>query len=213
MTIEETDMSEQNDSSKGRRTFLAGTAALTGGALFQAASAQAKPSRYAHSLRLFAEGDARADWVLSLLPVPAPPAEIPVLARYRFPAIESEDPDKDVLSVRVYMQRGAFEIAISAFLVAVEHVAIAKAAFGGDDNPEHNLLMSGRVVAVDPDAIQPFGDLVGRAFGLGCGFIWDDARRSAAVFKLLAGSASGSHVTVLPEADGFIEIDRPWDSF
>jgi hypothetical protein len=33
------------------------------------------------------------------------------------------------------------------------------------------------------------------------------------VFRLLAGSAAGSHVTALPEADGFVEIDRPWGAF
>jgi hypothetical protein len=206
-------MNEWNDTSKGRRAFLAGTSALAGGALLQAVPAQATASRYAQSLRLFAEGDARADWVLSLLPVPAPPEVIPVRARYRFPAIEAGHAGKDVLSVRVFMLRDVYEIPISAFLVDVEHVVIANAAVGGDDSPEHNLLMSGRVVAVDTEAIQPFGDLVGRAFGLGCGFFWDDARRSSAVFKLLAGSASGSHVTVLPEAEGFLEIDRPWESF
>jgi hypothetical protein len=211
--VKELIMNAWNDTSKGRRAFLAGTSALAGGALLQAASAEAMASRYAQSLRLFAEGDARADWVLSLLPVPAPPAVIPVRARYRFPAIESGHAGKDVLSVRVFMQRDVYEIAISGFLVAVEHVAIARAAFGGDDNPENNLLMSGRVIAVDPEAIQPFGDLVGRAFGMGCGFLWDDAQHSAAVFRLFAGSAAGSHVTVLPEAEGFLEIDRPWDSY
>jgi hypothetical protein len=206
-------MNERNHMGSGRRAFLAGTSAIASGALLHAASVQAKPSRHAQGLRLFAEGDARADWVLSLLPVPAPPEVIPVRARYRFPAIEAGHAGKDVLSVRVFMLRDVYEIPISAFLVDVEHVVIAKAAFGGDDSPEHNLLMSGRVVAVDTEAIQPFGDLVGRAFGMGCGFLWDDARRSGAVFKLLAGSASGSHVTVLPEAEGFLEIDRPWESY
>jgi hypothetical protein len=206
-------MIDGNDTSKGRRAFLAGASVLAGGALLHAASAEAKPSRYAQSLRLLAEGEARADWVLSLLPVPAPPPEIPVRARYRFPAIEAGHAGKDVLSVRVFMLRDVYEIPISAFLVDVEHVVIARAAFGGDDNPENNLLMSGRVIAVDPEAIQPFGDLVGRTFAMGCGFLWDDAQHSAAAFKLLAGLAAGSHVTVLPEAEGFLEIDRPWDSY
>lgn len=206
-------MNDGNGRNRGRRTFLAGASALGGGALLHARPADAKPSRYAQGLRLFAEGDARADWVLSLLPVPAPPPEIPVRARYRFPAMGAAHAGKDVMSVLVYMQRGTYEIPISAFHVVVEHVAIATAAFGGDDNPENNLLMSGRVIAVDPDAIQPFGDLVGRAFGVGCGFLWEDEQRSAAVFHLLAGSAAGSHVMVLPEAEGFVEIDRPWDSY
>jgi hypothetical protein len=206
-------MMEQRDSNRGRRAFLAGASALAGGALLQPTTAQAGPMRYARSLRLFAEGDARADWVLSLLPVPAPPSEIVVRARCRFPAIGTAHDEKDVLSVRIYMERGAFEVPFSAFLVAVDDVVIAKASFWGDDNPENNLMMSGRVIVADPEAIQPFGDLVGRAFGMGFGFIWHDDRHSAAVFKLLAGSAAGSHVTVLPEAAGYIEIDRPWDSF
>lgn len=206
-------MNDENGRRGGRRAFLASTSALAGGALLQAIPVHAKPSRYAQGLRLFAEGEARAEWVLSLLPVPAPPAEIAVRARYRFPAMGSAHAGTDVMSVLVYMQRGNYEIPISAFLVAVEHVAIATAAFGGDDNPENNLQMSGRVIAVDPEAIQPFGDLVGRAFGMGCGFLWEDEQQSAAVFRLLAGSAAGSHVTVVPEAEGFVEIDRPWESY
>lgn len=169
--------------SKGRCAFLAGTSVLASGAMLRAAAAEAKPSRYAQSLRLLAEGNARAEWVLSLLPVPAPPSEIPVRARYRFPAIEAGHAGQDVLSVRVFIQRGTYEFAISAFLVAVEHVAVAQAAFGGDDNPEHSLSLSGRVIAVDPEAIQPFGDLVGRTFAVGCGFLRDDAPHSAATFR------------------------------
>jgi len=209
-------MGERMDDHQGRRAFLIGASAVAVGTMLESKSAEAMPSRYAQSLRFGAEGDARLDWVLSLLPLNLPPLPLGTVikARYEFPASDLDYRDKDVMSLYIYTLlpfSPPVEVPVSALHVAVEDVIIASASYGGDDNPENNLVLSGRVISVE--TLSPFGDLIGRAFNMGCGFIWDAGQQSTAVFKLLAGSAAGSHVTVLEEADGYIEIKRPWGSF
>jgi hypothetical protein len=211
-------MSEMSHKRADRRTFLAGASTLAAGAMLVPAVAQAGPSRYAQSLRLHAEGEVGLDWVLSLLPVtppPLPPGTV-VKARFAFPSPTSLYQDKDVLTLAVYAQLPLpppipNEVPISIFHAAIEDVALDKAPDWGPDNPMNNLTMCGRVIAFD--VLSPFGDLTGRTFSFSCGFTWNDAQQSAATFKLLTGAAAGSHVTVLREAAGHLEIKRPWQSY
>jgi hypothetical protein len=210
-------MDQRIDRPAARRSFIVGASALAAGTLLAPAPAQAVGGRYAQSLRLAAEGEVPLTWVLSLLPLTPPPFPIVARARFQFPTPVPAYGGKDVMSIFIYAVPAIADpnlpqaIPISAFHAAIENVALDSAPDGGDRNPSHNLVMSGRVAGVEVPS--PFGDLTGRTFAFGCGFTWTDDRRSAAMFKLLAGTVAGSHVTVLPEAVGAIETKRPWQSY
>lgn len=197
---------------QSRRGFLTAASTVVAASLVAAAPARAAPSRYASGLRFLVEGEVRADWVLSLLPFPVVPGLV-ANARYQFPAPEPAHAGKDVMSVLVYFMKGPSVIPLSAFHVAIDDVVLATAAFAGADNPAENVLVSGHVVDYDDTSLAPFGNLVGRALALSFGFEWEDDRHSAAIFKLVAGSAAGSHATVVPQAEGYLEIGRPWHAF
>lgn len=210
-------MNERDDASQGRRIFLAAATAVAGSAALGSAPAVAMSSRYASSLRMQAEGEVTLDWVLTLLDLPQVPPGSRFGARYEFPSPLPAFQGKDVMSLVIYvvfppglgLPEGQFPI--SALNTTVEDIVLERAAFGGPANPANNMVMSGRVASIE--VLSPFGDLTGRAFMIGFGFDWLDAQRSSAKFKVVAGSAAGSHVTVMPEAEGFIEIKRPWQSY
>ncbi len=209
-------MNERSWQPTARRGFLAGAATLCAATVLTPVPARAMSARYAQSLRLLGEGDARLDWVLSLLPLNVPPLPdgTVIKTRYEFPSPHPAYLGKDAMSVFIYAllppPLPADPIPISAFHAAIEDVALDKALEGGTDFPINNLAMSGRVASIEVPS--PFGDLSGRAFGFSCGFEWIAGGPDAA-FKLLAGSVAGSHVTVLESALGQIEVKRPWRSY
>jgi hypothetical protein len=210
-------MNDSDDATKGRRIFLAAATAVAGGAALGSAPAVAMSSRYASSLKMLAEGEVTLDWVLTLLNLPQVPPGTRFGGRYEFPSPLPAFQGKDVMSLLIYvvfppgLGLPAGPVPISALNIAIEDIVLDRAAFGGPANPANNVVMSGRVASIE--VLSPFGDLTGRAFMIGFGFEWLDAQHSSAKFKLLAGSGAGSHVTVAREADGFIEIKRPWQSY
>lgn len=207
-------MNERDDASQGRRIFLAAATAVAGSAALGSAPAVAMSSRYASSLRMKAEGNVPLEWVLALLPLDVswlPPNSL-FKAKYEFPSPTYAG--KDVMRLHIYVLVGGDpnnRLDVSILNTTVEDIVLEQAASGGPDNPANNVVMSGRVASIE--WVSPFGDLTGRAFMTGFGFDWLDAQRSSAKFKVVAGSAAGSHVTVMPEAEGFIEIKRPWQSY
>jgi hypothetical protein len=210
-------MNESDNATQGRRIFLATATTMASGAALGPAPAAAMSGRYASSLRMQAEGEVTLDWVLTLLNLPQVPPGSRFGALYQFPSPLPAFHDKDVMSLVIYvifppdlgLPQGP--VPISALNTTVEDIVLERAAFGGPGNPANNVVMSGRVASVE--VLSPFGDLAGRAFMIGFGFDWIDAQQSTAKFKMLAGSAAGSHVTVMREADGFIDIKRPWRSY
>ena len=207
-------MNDRGDAPQGRRIFLAAATAVAGGAALGSAPAVAMSSRYASSLRMEAEGYVPLEWVLTLLALDVsglPPNSL-FKAQYVFPSPKYAG--KDVMRLRIYVLLGGdpnAQLDISVLNTTVEDIVLERAASGGPDNPANNVVMSGRVASIE--VLSPFGDLTGRAFMTGFGFDWLDAQRSSAKFKVVAGSAAGSHVTVMREADGLIEIERPWQSY
>jgi hypothetical protein len=170
-------------------------------------------------LQLRLEGDVPSlDWVLSLYTPPALAAGLPpgTAARFRvqYPApdaLSRDSPGHAVMAVSAFVAPAgvppgvpAPELApISSLLIAVEEVMLDIARFGEESTrPRKNVAIVGRIVANDVES--PFGSLVGRVATTGFGFDWVNADEDRAVFKLVAISAAGSHVTVVPEAAGEI---------
>ena len=202
--------------SNGRRELL--RRALGATAVAVVASPAVAQGVHAQKMRLDFEGDVPSlDWSLSLYLPPAFSGGLPPglvgRVRFRYPtpyATRNSSLASRIMTVRAWLAPAGFppgvpapEIApLSAFEVAVEEVLIASAAFAEEaTRPRSNVAILGRVVANDIES--PFGSLVDRTFTMTFGFNWtgdgDDA-----TFKLVAGTVSGSHVTVLPEAAGEI---------
>jgi hypothetical protein len=209
-------MKENPNHRNARRSFIGASAALATAAVAGPAPAQARANGRPRKLRLLAEGDADLAWVLSLYTPPTLPPSLPpglvIKGRYEYPSPSApHSRQHDVMSVFIYLsavvptgvEPPVLQV-ISALEVAVESMLVLQADFGADDRPPHNLLLSGRVIS--NQVVSPFGPLEGRAFSMSCGFMWSGGQAHQATFKMVAGSAAGSHTTVLREAQGYIEL-------
>jgi hypothetical protein len=202
-----------------RRRLLQRSLALAAAA---AVSAPAKAkSVHERKMRLRIEGDTGLDWVLSLYTPPILAAGLPpgtaARVRFQFPAPEGpvrHGHSRRTMAISAFLAPAgvppgvpAPELApISTFDVDVEQIMLDDAAFGEPSTrPSKNVGIIGRVVANQVES--PFGSLVNRVLIVSFGFDWVAAGEDAANFKLVAGSAAGSHLTVLPEAAGEISFD------
>lgn len=204
---------------QARRRLLQRSFALAAAAAV-AAPAIAKPI-HDHKMRLRIEGDAPLDWVLSLYTPPILATGLPPgtagKARYQFPssgASRGRAYSHGIMAVSVFLAPAgvppgvpAPELApVSTLDVDVEEVIVADAVFGdASTRPYKNVAILGRIVANDVDS--PFGSLVNRALTVSFGFDWITPGDDRATFKLVAGNAAGSHITVVPEAGGEIAFE------
>lgn len=202
--------------SNGRRQLLRQTLGVTAAALV------ARPALghgvHAQKLRFRLEGDVPSfDWSLSLYLPPAFAGGLPpgTAARVRFGyptpyATRNNSLAGRIMAVRAFLAPAGVPpgvpapeiVTISTFDIAVEKVFVASAAFGEEaTRPRNNVGIVGRVVANEVES--PFGSLVDRIMTTTFGFDWT-GDGDEAVFKLVAGSVAGSHLTVVPEAGGEI---------
>lgn len=201
---------------------MAATAAVAGPAIARSAGSR--------QFRLYLEGDVPSlDWVLSLYLPPALAAGLPpgTTARFRvrYPAPDAsgkDSPGHAVMEVTAFVapvgvpagEPAPELVTITRITIAIEDVLLGVADFGEESTrPRKNVAIVGRIVTNEVES--PFGPLVGRIATTGFGFDWIDADDDRAVFKLVAISAAGSHVSVVPEAAGEIALGQghPRDAY
>jgi hypothetical protein len=204
--------------STARRQALRAALGVTAAAIV--ATPAAGQSVHAQKTRLRLEGDVPSfDWALSLYSPPAfagglPPGTVARVS-YQYPtpyATRNSSLASRIMAVRAFLAPAGVPpgapapeiVPISTFDIAIDEVLVASAVFAEDaTRPRSNVGILGRIVANDIES--PFGSLVDRVFAMTFGFTWTDAGDNA-VFKLVLGSAAGSHVTVVPHAAGEISF-------
>lgn len=170
-------------------------------------------SVHPHKMRLRLEGETGLDWVLSLYVPPALAGGFPpgTAARIRVLYPTPDASGNHIMAVSAFLAPAgvpagipAPELApISTLDIAVEEVMLGTAIFGEESTrPRKHVGILGRIVANEVES--PYGSLIDRVATTSFGFDWTAGGDDGANFKLVAISAAGSHITVLPEAAGEI---------
>lgn len=177
-----------------RRSFLAG-----GAAALSASALHAAPARYATRVALVSDGLAAFDFLLwnpFLNPQPDF-SGLPLSAQIR---VKNTFPyqGRDVLETLVYaVMPDGTTFPISLIYTQVDDIKVAGGA----------IAFAGSVIS-NP-VPSPFGEIVGKPMVIGGAF--DQTGRSTR-FEFFGGMTAGSHVTIVPEARGSLEIRTPWNS-